>query len=236
MRPDDRVNDALRPLRFERQYTKFADGAVLVSLGETKVLCTASVSNQIPGFLQGSGGGWVTAEYNMLPGSTPDRVPRDAQRRGRAMEISRFIGRSLRPVVDLYSLGERQITVDCDVLQADGGTRTAAITGGFVALHDACSALLARKEISHFPILHQCAAISVGIVEGEGRLDLDYQEDFAADVDMNVAMQSNGDYLGVQGASEGESFSRRQMDALLDLAEKGVNEIFELQRAALGLT
>ncbi len=236
MRPDNRASDALRALSFERSYTKFADGAVLITMGDTKVLCTASVANQVPAFLQGTGGGWVTAEYNMLPGSTPDRVSRDAFRRGRAMEISRFIGRSLRPVVDLHALGERQISVDCDVLQADGGTRSAAITGGFVALYDACSALVNRKEIEHFPILYQCAAISVGMVEGEARLDLDYREDFVADVDMNVAAQSDGEYLGLQGASEGESFSRQQLDLMLNLAEKGLNEIFALQREALGLT
>jgi ribonuclease PH len=233
MRPDNRPTDVLRPIAFQRNFTKFAQGSVLSCFGETKVLCTATVEEKVPGFLAKSGKGWVTAEYAMLPGSTNGRVPRNHISRGRAQEISRLIGRSLRCVVDLSALGERQITIDCDVLQADGGTRTAAITGSYIALHDACSYLVSEDLLEQRPLLNQCAAVSVGIVDGEARLDLCYLEDSAADVDMNIVMDEADQYIEVQGAAEGESFSRTLMDSMLNLAELGCKQLFEAQRKAL---
>jgi ribonuclease PH len=233
MRPDDRANNELRPVCFERNFTKHAEGAVLASFGDTKVLCTASVEDRVPPFLRDTGTGWVTAEYSMLPRSTHERIGRDASRKGRALEISRLIGRSLRCCVDLSALGPRQITLDCDVIQADGGTRTAAISGAYVALEDALRGLVEGEALEQMPLLGQCGAISVGIVDGEPRLDLCYQEDFAADVDMNVIMRGDGNIVEVQAAAEGEAFSRDLMNQLLDLAEKGIGEIFEFQQEAL---
>jgi ribonuclease PH len=233
MRPDDRRNDALRPVSFQRQFTRYAEGAVLVAFGETKVLCTASVEDRVPQFVRDTGSGWLTAEYAMLPRSTHTRTSRDSLNRGRTKEISRLIGRSLRNVVDLGFLGERQIVIDCDVLQADGGTRTAAITGAYVALHDAIQHLLRNKAIQRSPLLGQCAAVSVGIVEGEIRLDLCYEEDVAADVDMNLVCRSDGHLIEVQATAEGDAFPRKQLGELLDLACAGCDRLFELQRKAL---
>jgi len=236
MRPDHREPDALRPVSITRGFTRFAEGAVHIAFGETRVLCTASVENRVPPFLQGKGSGWVTAEYAMLPRSAQDRIPRDAAKKGRAQEISRLIGRSLRAVTQLEWLGERQITLDCDVIQADGGTRTAAITGAYVALHDACSQLLDQGQIEYFPLTHQCAGISVGVIEGEARLDLCYEEDAAADVDLNLVMRSDGNLIEVQGAAEGEVFSRAMLNRLLDLGQSGLDHLFVLQRSALETT
>ncbi len=233
MRPDGRPHDGLRPVRFARDYTKYAEGSVLVAFGDTIVLCTATVEDRVPPFLKDTNSGWVTAEYAMLPRSTHARIGRDQSQRGRAQEISRLIGRSLRAVVDLSFLGERQIVLDCDVIQADGGTRTAAITGAYVALHDAIDALIARGKIARSPLLAACAAVSVGIVEGEPRLDLCYEEDAAADVDMNIVMRGDGNLIEVQGCAEREAFPRSMCDALLDLGEKGLRELFALQGEAL---
>ncbi len=235
IRPDDRAADALRPVAMERGYTKFAEGSVLISVGNTRVLCTATVEDQVPAFLRESGTGWVTAEYAMLPRSASGRISRDSAHRGRAVEISRFIGRSLRCAVDLSALGERCVTLDCDVLQADGGTRTAAITGAYVALHDALTLLVEEGKLRRLPLLGQCAATSVGMVEGEPCLDLCYEEDVAADVDMNVVMRSDGAYIEVSGAAEGDAFSRQEMNAMLDLAETGIRQLFYYQKEALGL-
>lgn len=233
MRPFDRANGALRPVTIERGFTKYAEGSALTAFGDTRVLCTATVEDRVPPFLAGKGSGWVTAEYNMLPRSTHERVNRAAAQKGRAQEISRLIGRSLRCVVDLDALGERQIILDCDVLQADGGTRTAAITGAYVALHDAISHAIQHGLIPRSPLLGQCAAVSVGLVEGELRLDLCYEEDAAADVDMNVVMRSDGRFIEVQGCAEGDAFPRELVDAMLDLAEAGNRRLFEVQRHAL---
>lgn len=233
MRPDNRPNDALRPVSFERQYTRYAEGAVLVSYGNTKILCTASVEDRVPAFLRDSGHGWVTAEYAMLPRSTHTRTPRESVNAGRAKEISRLIGRSLRNVVDLNFLGERQITLDCDVIQADGGTRTAAISGAYVALHDALQHLLDTGGIAKMPLLGQCAAVSVGRVDGETRLDLCYEEDVAADVDMNLVCRSDGYLIEVQATAEGEAFPREHFQEMLDLASAGCERLFALQREAL---
>jgi ribonuclease PH len=233
MRPDNRGNDALREVRFERSFTKYAAGSVFVAFGDTHVLCTATVESKVPPFLADSGSGWVTAEYAMLPGSSSGRIPRNHITRGRAQEISRLIGRSLRCVVDLKALGERQITVDCDVLQADGGTRTAAITGSYVALHDAFTLLINEGKIAVNPLVGHCAAVSVGLVDGEARLDLCYLEDSVADVDMNVVMRGDGHYVEVQGCAEGNAFPRQQMNEMLDLAEIGNRKLFQLQEAAL---
>lgn len=235
MRPDDRQNNALRPVTFQRHFTRYAEGAVLVSFGETKVLCTASVEDRVPAFLRESGSGWITAEYAMLPRSTHTRTSRDSLSAGRTKEISRLIGRSLRNVVDLSFLGERQVTIDCDVLQADGGTRTAAITGAYVALHDAIRHLLDSGVIATSPFLGQCAAVSVGIVDGETRLDLCYEEDAAAEVDMNLVCRSDGNLIEVQATAEGDAFPRQQLDVLLDLACAGCEQLFALQREALQL-
>jgi ribonuclease PH len=232
MRSDDRPNDALRPVRIERGYTRYAEGSVLIACGETRVLCTATVEDNVPPFLKGSGSGWVTAEYGMLPRSSQVRIPRDSVRKGRAQEISRLIGRSLRNVVDLDLLGERQVLIDCDVLQADGGTRTAAITGAFVALRDALEWKVEQGKLPRAPIIGQCAAVSVGLREGEALLDLSYEEDYTADVDMNVVMRSDGHFIEVQGSAEGDAFPRKDLDRLLDLAEQGIRELFAIQQEA----
>ncbi len=235
-RHDGRPADALRPVRITRNFTMHAEGSVLIEFGDTKVLCTASVEERVPPHKKGSGEGWVTAEYGMLPRATHTRSSREAakgKQTGRTQEIQRLIGRSLRAVVNLVALGERTITLDCDVLQADGGTRTAAITGSFVALSDAIHSLLAEGKITSNPILHPVAAISVGIVGGVPVLDLNYVEDSDCDTDMNVVMTGAGHYVEVQGTAEGAAFSRDEMNQLLLLAEKGINELIGLQRAAL---
>jgi ribonuclease PH len=228
--------DQLRPVSITRGYTRHAEGSVLVEFGGTRVLCTASVENRVPGFLRGKGEGWVTAEYGMLPRATHTRSDREAARGkqgGRTLEIQRLIGRALRACVDRNALGERTITLDCDVLQADGGTRTAAITGAYVALVDAVRWLQARKEISKDPIHGAVAAISVGIYRGLPVLDLDYAEDSTCDTDMNVVMNDGGGFIELQGTAEGHAFRRDEMDALLVLAEKGVGELMAAQREAL---
>jgi ribonuclease PH len=232
-RRDGREPDDLRPVAFTRDYTEFAAGSVLVEFGRTRVLCTASVEERVPPWMRGSGRGWVTAEYSMLPGSSPERVGREAakgKQSGRTQEIQRLIGRSLRAVTDLVTMGEVQVTVDCDVLQADGGTRTASITGGYVALHDACSRLVAAGSLPAHPLQDQCAAISVGVVGALPSLDLDYSEDANAEVDMNVVMTGSGRFIEVQGTAEGLPFSRGELDSLLALAEQGISELFVLQR------
>jgi ribonuclease PH len=236
VRSGGRAADQLRPVRITRHYTMHAEGSVLIEFGNTKVLCTASVEERVPPHKKGSGEGWVTAEYGMLPRATHSRSDREAARgkqTGRTQEIQRLIGRSLRAVFDLAKLGERTITLDCDVIQADGGTRTAAITGAFVAAQDAAHALLAAGKIAATPITGQVAAISVGIVEGTPLLDLEYVEDSACDTDMNVVMTGSGHFIEVQGTAEGAAFSRREMDTLLALAEKGIAELTALQTAAL---
>ena len=232
----DRAPDALRPVTITRRYTVYAEGSVLIEFGQTKVLCTASVEEKVPPHKRGSGEGWVTAEYGMLPRATHTRGNREAARgkqSGRTQEIQRLIGRSLRAVFDLGKLGERTIHLDCDVIQADGGTRTAAITGAFVAAQDAVNWLLARGAISESPIVHPVAAISVGLLGGVPLLDLDYSEDSACDTDMNVVMTGAGHYVEVQGTAEGVAFSRAEMDQLLRLAEKGIGELIAMQRRAL---
>ena len=238
IRNDGREPDELRPLRFTRDYTELAMGSVLVEFGRTRVLCTASVEDRVPPWLRGKGRGWVTAEYSMLPGSTPERVNREAakgKQSGRTQEIQRLIGRSLRAVTDLVVLGEVQITVDCDALQADGGTRTASICGGYLALHDACSRLVAAKQMAAHPLTDLCAAISVGMVDALPCLDLDYSEDSTAEVDMNVVRTGVGKYIEVQGTAEGAAFSRPELNSLLDLAEHGIDQIFELQREMIAV-
>ncbi len=230
-RHDGRVFDELRPLSFVRDYTKMSMGSVLVSFGDTQVLCTASVASDVPRWIRGTGKGWVTAEYSMLPGSSPERIRRRTS--GRDQEIQRLIGRSLRCVIDMVALGERSITVDCDVLSADGGTRTASICGGYVALHDACERLVLAGEIPANPLMTECAAISVGIVDGQPLLDLPYLEDSTADVDFNVVMTGDGALIEVQGTAEGNAFSRDELNAMLDLAAKGIAEINQAQRTAL---
>ena len=235
MRPSGRAPDELRPLSFARGYTAHAEGSVLVGFGGTRVLCTASVEEGVPSFLRGKGQGWVTAEYGMLPRATHTRSAREAARgkqSGRTQEIQRLIGRALRAVVDLKALGERTITVDCDVLQADGGTRTAAITGGFVALADAIDTLLKRRALSANPIHGQVAAVSVGIFRGIPVLDLDYAEDSNAETDMNVVMNSGGAFVEVQGTAEGHAFRRHELDRLLDLASQGIARLHEAQQSA----
>jgi ribonuclease PH len=236
IRRDGREPDELRPLAFTRDFTEFAAGSVLVEFGRTRVLCTASVEERVPPWMRGTGRGWVTAEYSMLPGSTAERSDREAARgkqSGRTQEIQRLIGRSLRAVTDLPTMGEVQITVDCDVLQADGGTRTASICGGYLALHDACTRLVAKKRITAHPVTDTCGAISVGVVDALGYLDLDYSEDVRAEVDMNVVMTGSGQFVEVQGTAEGAPFSRAELDDLLGLAEHGITQIFELQRELL---
>ncbi len=228
MRPDGRSNDELRPVTFHRDFTDMADGSVLVEFGRTRVLCTASIEPDVPRWLRDTGKGWVTAEYSMLPGSSAERIRRRTS--GRDQEIQRLIGRSLRAVCDLTALGERSITVDCDVLQADGGTRTASICGGYVALHDALSRLMASGGLSTHPLIEACAAVSVGIVDGECRLDLPYVEDAGAEVDMNVVMNGAGSFIEVQGTAEGAVFARDELSMLLDLATTGIAAIIELQQ------
>ncbi|MBS0388878.1 MAG: ribonuclease PH [Proteobacteria bacterium] len=235
-RRNDRAADALRAVRFTRHYTRHAEGSVLVEFGDTRVLCTATVEEGVPGFLRGKGQGWVTAEYGMLPRATHTRSGREAARgkqSGRTQEIQRLIGRSLRAVVDLRALGERTITLDCDVLQADGGTRTASITGGYVALADAVESLRARRALSSSPLHGQVAAVSVGIVGGVPVLDLDYEEDSEAETDMNVVMNNGGAFIEVQGTAEGHAFRRHELDALLNLAVEGTAELCSLQSQAL---
>ena len=236
MRPSQRQPDQLRAIRITRHYTKHAEGSVLVECGDTKVICTASVEERVPAHKKGTGEGWVTAEYGMLPRSTGERMPREAakgKQSGRTQEIQRLIGRSLRTVVDLKKLGERTVQVDCDVIQADGGTRTASITGAFVALHDAVSGLLGKGLVKESPLRDFVAAISVGVYQGMPVLDLDYAEDFACDTDMNVVMTGSGHFVEVQGTAEGHAFSRAEMDALLDLAQAGIAQLVAIQRAAL---
>ena len=235
-RPSGRTPDQLRPVRIERAYTRHAEGSVLVSFGHTRVLCTASIDNKVPGFMRGKGEGWVTAEYGMLPRATHTRSDREAARGkqgGRTLEIQRLIGRSLRACVDRGALGERTITLDCDVLQADGGTRTAAITGAYVALVDAVRWLQKRRDISKDPIHGAVAAVSVGVYRGVPVLDLDYAEDSDCDTDMNVVMNDGGGFIELQGTAEGHAFRRDELDALLGLAESGIAELLAAQRAAL---
>ena len=235
-RPSGRAPDQLREVRIERAFTRHAEGSVLVSFGDTRVLCTASVDHKVPAFLRGKGEGWVTAEYGMLPRSTNTRNDREAARGkqgGRTLEIQRLIGRSLRACVDRALLGERTITLDCDVLQADGGTRTAAITGAYVALVDAVRWLQSRKDIARNPVIGAVAAVSVGVYRGVPVLDLDYTEDSGCDTDMNVVMNDGGGFIELQGTAEGHAFRRDELDALLLLAGHGCNELFAAQQAAL---
>ena len=235
-RPSGRAPEMMRAVSIQRGFTRHAEGSVLVAFGDTRVLCTASVENRVPGFLRGKGEGWVTAEYGMLPRSTHTRSDREASRGkqgGRTLEIQRLIGRSLRACVDRAALGERTITLDCDVLQADGGTRTAAITGAYVALVDAVRWLQGRKELAKDPIIGAVSAVSVGIFRGVPVLDLDYPEDSDCDTDMNVVMNDGGGFIELQGTAEGHAFRRDELDALLALAEKGCGELFAAQQAAL---
>ncbi len=236
MRRDGRQPDDLRPLSFIRDYTVMAAGSVLVSMGRTRVLCTASVDERVPPWMRGKGTGWVTAEYSMLPGSTPDRSDREVNKgkpSGRTQEIQRLIGRSLRSVTDMKLLGERQVIVDCDVLQADGGTRTASISGAYVALHDALTRLVAAGKIGAHPVTTACAAVSVGVVDAVALLDLDYSEDVRAEVDMNVVMTAEARFVEVQGTAEGLPFTRAELDDLLGLAEHGIASILDAQAEVL---
>jgi ribonuclease PH len=237
-RADGRAVDELRAWSIERNHTVFAAGSVLMTMGRTKVLCTASVETDVPRWLRGSGKGWVTAEYSMLPGSTAERAPREAARgkqSGRTQEIQRLVGRSLRAVTDLSGLAELQVTVDCDVLQADGGTRTASICGGYVALHDACTRLVEDGRLRRHPLVDQVAAISVGIVDAVAMLDLPYEEDSRADVDMNVVMTGEGRFVELQGTAEKLAFSRTELDSMLALATAGIDELLAAQRTALAV-
>ena len=238
MRPSQRAPGALRPVEIIRGYTKHAEGSVLVKFGDTHVLCTASIDEKVPPFLRGKNQGWVTAEYGMLPRSTGSRMDREAARgkqTGRTQEIQRLIGRSLRAIIDLDKLGERTIQIDCDVIQADGGTRTASITCAFVALHDAIGTLLEKQLITESPLRDFVAAISVGVYEGTPVLDLDYIEDSGCDTDMNVVMTGSGGFVEIQGTAEGTPFQRDEMNAMLDLAQAGIKELVAKQKAALGL-
>jgi ribonuclease PH len=235
-RADSRAWDELRPIKITPGFQSFAEGSALIELGKTRVLCSASVEERVPGFLKGEGSGWVTAEYSMLPRATVTRTPRDSSLgriSGRSQEIQRLIGRSLRAVTDLMALGERTLTVDCDVLQADGGTRTAAITGSYVALHQALQTLANMGILSSIPLKSAVAATSVGIVHSYRLLDLCYDEDCNAEVDFNAVMTSEGDFVEIQGTAEGKPFSKETIDALLSLAEKGIGELFQVQQAAL---
>lgn len=236
IRPSQRAHDELRHVEIIRHYTKHAEGSVLVKFGDTHVLCTASVEEKVPGFLKGKGQGWVTAEYGMLPRSTGSRMDREAakgKQSGRTQEIQRLIGRSLRGIIDLEKLGERSIHLDCDVIQADGGTRTASITGAYVALHDAISTLLASGKLTESPLKQAIAAISVGVYQGQPVLDLDYIEDSNCDTDMNIVMTENGGFVEIQGTAEGEPFDRVAMNALLDLASGGIKTLIAKQNLAL---
>lgn len=238
-RPSGRSSDQLRPVRFQRQYTLHAEGSVLVEFGGTRVLCTASIEEGVPGFLRGRGQGWVTAEYGMLPRATHTRSAREAakgKQSGRTQEIQRLIGRSLRAVMDMAALGERTVTLDCDVLQADGGTRTAAITGSYVALVDACQTLIDRGTLARSPLHGQVAAVSVGICGGVPVLDLDYAEDSQAETDMNIVMKDGGSFVEIQGTAEGHAFRREELDAMLALASDGISRLHHLQREALQMT
>lgn len=238
MRADGRQPDELRPIQFERDFTVQAAGSVLVSFGNTRVLCTASIDESVPRWMKGKGKGWVTAEYSMLPGASAERIGREAakgKQSGRTQEIQRLIGRSLRSVCDMKALGERQVIVDCDVLQADGGTRTAAICGGYVALHDALTRLVQKGALAAHPLTDRCGAISVGIIDGTPMLDLPYVEDVRAGTDMNVVMTGSGAFIEVQGTAEGAAFSRTELDALLGLAETGIARITQLQDEVLAV-
>jgi len=236
MRPSNRQPDEMRAIRITRNYTKHAEGSVLIEFGDTKVICTASVEERVPGFLRGKGQGWVTAEYGMLPRSTGSRMRREAssgKQGGRTMEIQRLIGRSLRAGIDLEALGENTISLDCDVIQADGGTRTASITGAWVALNDAIEHMLAKKVIKKNPLHHQIASVSVGIYNGTPVLDLDYAEDSNAETDMNVVMNNNSGFIEVQGTAEGHPYSKDELNSMLELAEKGIKELIAAQSAAI---
>ena len=236
MRPSNRQPDEMRAIRITRNYTKHAEGSVLIEFGDTKVICTASVEERVPGFLRGKGQGWVTAEYGMLPRSTGSRMRREAsggKQGGRTMEIQRLIGRALRAGIDLEVLGENTISLDCDVIQADGGTRTASITGAWVALNDAIQHLLDKKVIKKNPLHHQIASVSVGIFNGTPVLDLDYAEDSNAETDMNVVMNSDNGFIEVQGTAEGHPYSKDELNNMLALAEKGITELFTVQRSAI---
>jgi ribonuclease PH len=239
MRPSGRSPEQLRPVRFERNFTRHAEGSVLVSFGDTRVLCTASVDERVPPWKKDKGGGWVTAEYGMLPRATHDRTRREAasgKQGGRTLEIQRLIGRALRSVVDLEALGNCTVTLDCDVLQADGGTRTAAITGSYVALADAVNRMLADRRLKKSPLHGQVAAVSVGIYRGTPVLDLDYAEDSGAETDMNVVMNEAGAFVEVQGTAEANAFTRADLDAMLGLASRGIQELLQAQRNALDLS
>ncbi len=236
MRPSGRTPDQLREIKLTRGYTCHAEGSVLVEFGKTRVICTASIEDRVPGFLKGKGQGWLTAEYGMLPRSTGSRMRREATQTsqgGRTMEIQRLIGRSLRSVVELKELGERTLTIDCDVIQADGGTRTASITGAYVALVDAVRSLQYEKVLKEDPVNSALASVSVGIYKGTAVLDLDYAEDSNAETDMNVVMNGDGQFIEVQGTAEGHAFSSEELNEMLSLAQKGINELFEHQRKAL---
>ena len=238
IRPSKRAPEQLREVRIQRRFTRHAEGSVLIEFGDTRVICTASVEEKVPAFLRDRGQGWVTAEYGMLPRATHTRTDREAARgrqSGRTQEIQRLIGRSLRAVIDLEALGERSVQIDCDVIQADGGTRTASITGAFVALHDALAGLEQRGLIAHSPVRDFVAAVSVGVYQGVPILDLDYEEDSGCDTDMNVVMTGSGGFVEVQGTAEGEPFSQAQMDALVVLAQRGIGELIAKQKAALGI-
>ena len=235
-RPSQRANNELRKVEIIRHYTKHAEGSVLIKFGDTHVLCTASVEEKVPGFLKGKGQGWVTAEYGMLPRSTGSRMDREAakgKQSGRTQEIQRLIGRSLRAIIDLDKLGERSIQIDCDVIQADGGTRTASITGAYVALHDAISLLIKKGLLQESPLKQAVAAISVGVFQGQPVLDLDYIEDSGCDTDMNIVMTASGGFVEIQGTAEGETFDRATMDAMLSLANDGINALISMQNKAL---
>jgi ribonuclease PH len=229
------VSDALRPVHLERHFVNTSAGSALISFGNTRVLCTANFEMRVPPWLRDAGRGWLTAEYAMLPGSSPERISRDAAKKGRSLEISRLIGRSLRSVVDLGAIGECQILIDCDVLQADGGTRTAAITGAFVAVHDALQKSVDAGNIPRVPIAEPCAAVSVGIVDGEALLDLNYEEDVKAEVDMNIVMNASGRFIEVQGTAETGSYTREQLDRMLDLGSRGIQQLISVQREVLGI-
>ena len=236
MRPSNRQADEMRAVRITRNYTKHAEGSVLIEFGDTRVICTASVEERVPGFLRGKGQGWVTAEYGMLPRSTGSRMRRESsngKQGGRTMEIQRLIGRALRAGIDLEVLGENTISLDCDVIQADGGTRTASITGAWVALNDAIQHLMDKKIINKNPLHHQIASVSVGIFNGTPVLDLDYAEDSNAETDMNVVMNSDNGFIEVQGTAEGHPYNKDELNSMLELAEKGIKELFDIQSAAI---